>query len=106
MTRISPSTSSGGETVGIAQMGLFEAEPPRFEVGNHGLDVPARGVPQGGEISRLGRHGDDPGLGVSGIANDADVGGDTLAGEDDSLEIMAAPQINPVLRAGVRKKEG
>ncbi len=39
MTRISPSTSSGGETVGIAQMGLFAADPPRFEVGNHGRDA-------------------------------------------------------------------
>ena len=81
-----------GEAVGILDMGLFEAEPARFEVGEHGLDAPARCIIEGGQISRLGRHGDDPGLGMSGIANDADVGRDPLAGEDDSLEIMATRQ--------------
>src|SRR4051812_21483229 len=42
-----------GETVGIAQMGLLETKPARFEIGKHGLDAPARGVSQGGEISGL-----------------------------------------------------
>jgi hypothetical protein len=37
-------------------------------------------------------YGDDPGLGMSKIANDADVGRDPLAGEGDSLEIGAAGQ--------------
>src|ERR1700752_4920044 len=92
MTRISPSTSSGGETIGILDMGLFEAAPARFEVGGHGLDAPALGISQGGQISRLGRHGDDPGLGMSGIANDADVGRDPLTGEGDSFEIVAVGQ--------------
>src|ERR1700757_2950487 len=92
MTRISPSTSSGGEAVGILDMGLFEAKPARFEVGEHGLDAPAISISQGGQISRLGRHGDDPGLGMSGIANDADVGRDPLAGESDSFKIVAAGQ--------------
>src|ERR1700760_3334614 len=92
MTRISPSTSSGGEAVGILDMGLFEAKPARFEVGEHGLDAPAISISQGGQIARLGRHGDDPGLGMSGITDDADVSRDTLAGEGDSLEIMAARQ--------------
>ena len=81
-----------GEAIGILDMGLFEAKPARFEAGEHGFDAPARGVPQSGERSRLGRHGDDPGLGVSGITNDADVGGDPLAGAGDSFEIMAAGQ--------------
>ena len=58
-----------GETVGIAQMGLLETKPARFETRKHGLDAPARGVSQGGEISRLGRHGDDPGLGMPRIAD-------------------------------------
>src|SRR3954466_4398136 len=53
-----------GETVGIAQMGLLETKPARFEIRKQGLDAPARGVSQGGEISRLGRHGDNPGLGM------------------------------------------
>src|ERR1700756_4100455 len=92
MTRISPSTSSGGEAVGILDMGLFEAKPARFEVGEHGFDAPAISISQGGEIARLGRHGDDPGLGMSGIANNADVGRDALAGEGDSFEIMATRQ--------------
>jgi len=81
-----------GEAVGILDMGLFEAKPARFEVGDHGLDAPAIGISQGGQISRLDRHGDDPGLGMSGIANDADIGRDPLAGEGDSLEIMATRQ--------------
>ena len=79
-----------GETVGIAQMGLLETKPARFEIRKHRLDAPARGVSQGGEISRLGRHGDDPGLGMPRIADDAEVGGDPLAGEDDILEIVTA----------------
>src|ERR1700757_4177191 len=48
--------------------------------------------PRVGQISRLGRHGDDPGLGMSRIANDADIGRDPLAGEGDSFEIAAAGQ--------------
>src|SRR6201986_3592608 len=92
MTRISPSTSSGGEAIGILDMGLFEAKPARFEVGEHGLAAPAISISQGGQISRLGRHGDDPGFGMSGIANDADVGRDPLAGEGDSFKIVAAGQ--------------
>src|SRR6201995_6071786 len=92
MTRISPSTSSGVEAIGMAQMGLFEAEPARFEGGEHRLDAPPRGIIEGGQIARLGRHGDDPGLGMSRIANDADVCRDPLAGEGDSLEIVAAGQ--------------
>src|SRR3954454_20432371 len=79
-----------GETVGIAQMGLFKTKPARFEIRKHGLDTPARGVSQGGEISRLGRHSDDPGLGMPRIADDAQVGRDPLAGKDDLLEIVAA----------------
>ena len=78
------------ETVGIAQMGLLETKPARFEIRKQGLDAPARGVSQGGEISRLGRHGDDPGLGMPRIADDAEVGRDPLAGKDDILEIVAA----------------
>src|SRR6201993_3540486 len=92
MTRISPSTSSGGAAGGVLDMGLFEAKPARFEIGEHGLDAPAISISQGGQISRLGRHGDDPGLGMSGIANDADVGRDPLAGESDSFKIVAAGQ--------------
>ena len=61
MTRISPSTSSGGEAVGILDMGLFEAEPSRFEIGEHGFDAPALGIAQGGQISRLGRPRPAPG---------------------------------------------
>ena len=43
-----------GEAVGILDMGLFEAKPARFEVGEHGLDTPAISISQGGQISRLG----------------------------------------------------
>src|SRR4051794_34243767 len=73
-------------------MGLLETKSARFEIREHGLDAPARGVSQGGEISRLGRHGDDPGLGMPRIADDAEVGRDPLAGKDDILEIVAAGQ--------------
>ena len=73
-------------------MSLFETESSRFEVGKHGLDAPARSVAQGGEISRRCRQSDDPGVSVSGIADDADVGDDALAGEGNGLEIGAAGQ--------------
>ena len=78
-----------GKAVGILDMGLFEAKPARFEVGDHGLDAPAIGISQGGQISRLGRHGDDPRLAMPGVTDDTDVGGDPLAGQDDAREIMA-----------------
>ncbi len=47
MTRISPLTSSGGETVGMAPMGLCETESARFEIGEQGLDIPACRISQG-----------------------------------------------------------
>jgi site-specific DNA recombinase len=70
-----------------------ESEHVRFcQLRKDYFDAPALGIAQGGQISRLGRHGDDPGLGMSRIANDADVCRDALAGEGDSLEIMASRQ--------------
>src|SRR5215210_7268593 len=87
-------------------MGLFETKPARFEIRKHGLDAPARGVSQGGEISRLGRHGDDPGLGMPRIADDAEVGRDPLAGKEDILEIMAAGQGECASRGPCRPQAG
>jgi hypothetical protein len=60
-----------GEAVGILDMGLFEAKPARFEVGEHGLDAPARGIAQGGQISRLDRPRPAPGQAMAIIQGSA-----------------------------------
>src|ERR1700739_3862113 len=42
------------QAIGILDMGLFEADPARFEVGKHPLDTPAIRISKGGQISRFG----------------------------------------------------
>jgi hypothetical protein len=60
-----------GEAIGILDMGLFEAKPARFEVGEHGLDAPTIGISQGGQISRLGRPRPAPGQAMAMIQGSA-----------------------------------
>ena len=67
------------EAFRIVDVSVLDAEATRFEVGEHGFDAPAPAVFQGLQVSRLGGHGDDPGFGVTGIMDDADIGPRPLA---------------------------
>ena len=60
------------EAVSVAELGILDAEAARFEVREHRLDAPALRILKGPQIAGLFRHGDDPGLGVTRILDDAD----------------------------------
>ena len=78
------------EALGVVDMSVLNAEAARFEVGEHGFDAPATAVFQGLQVSRLDRHGDDPGFGVTRIMEDANIGPRPLAGQFDILQIEDA----------------
>ena len=80
------------EAVGVAELGILDAEAARLEVREHRLDAPAGGILKSAQVSRFLRHGDDPGLGVTRIMDDADVGPGPPAGEFDIFQI-----VDPVL---------
>ena len=61
------------QAVGEADLGVLEAEAAGFEVRKHRFDAPPLAVVQGAQGARLFGHGDDPGLGMAGIMEDANV---------------------------------
>ena len=83
MTRIKRSRRSG------MNLGILDAEPARFEVGEHRLDAPAPAVIQGRKVPRLVGHGDDPRFGVTGIMNNPDMGPGAPGGEFDIFLVEA-----------------
>src|SRR3954447_14102016 len=62
------------EAVGVAELGVLNAEAARFEVREHRLDAPASGILKRAQVSRFFGHRDDPGLRVPRIMNDSDMG--------------------------------
>ena len=76
------------EAVGVAELGILDAEAARLEVREHRLDAPAGGILKSAQVSRFLRHGDDPGLGVARVMDDADVGARPPTGEFDIFEIV------------------
>src|SRR3954471_17913280 len=76
------------------QLGVLDAEAARFEVREHRLDAPASRILKSSQIAGFLRHGDNPGLGVARVMDDADVGARPPSGEFDIFEI-----VNPVLGA-------
>ena len=61
------------QAVSDADLGVRNAETARFEVREHWLDAPPLAVVQGAQVARPFGHGNDPGFGMAGIVNDADV---------------------------------
>src|ERR1700710_2870690 len=57
---------------------------------NIGSMPPAARILERTEVGGLGRHGDDPRLGMPSVMDDADVGPDALAGERHVLEVVHA----------------
>src|SRR5512135_1541988 len=74
------------EAVGVADLGVLDAEPMRFEVGEQGFNAPPPAILQSAQGARPLRHGDDPGLGMAGVVDDADVGPRPPGGEFDVLQ--------------------
>ena len=73
MERQSHDEHQAAETLRIVDVSVLDGEAPGFEVGEHGFDAPASAVFQGFQIPGLGGHGDDPGVGMTRILDDADV---------------------------------
>src|SRR4051812_17223471 len=63
-----------GQPVRVSDLAVLEAEATGFEVREHRLDAPTPGVVERGETARGLRHGDDPGLLVAGVLDEADIG--------------------------------
>ena len=82
------------EAVGVAQLGVLDAEAARFEVREHRLDAPASGILERAQVSRFFRQGDDPGLRVPRIMNDSDMGSRPPPGQLDVFQI-----VDPILGA-------
>jgi hypothetical protein len=61
------------EAIGVAELGVLDAEAARFEVREHRLDAPAISILKRAQVSRFFRHRDDPGLRVPRIMNDSDM---------------------------------
>ena len=61
------------EAVSVAELGILDAEAARFEVREHRLNAPALAIFKGPQVTGFFRHGDDPGLGMARILDDADV---------------------------------
>jgi hypothetical protein len=73
-------------------MGLFDAEPLDLKSENMGSMPTAVGIGQGAEIARRCGHGDNPGLRVPGVVDNADIVCDALGREGDIFEIVDAGQ--------------
>ncbi len=97
------------EAVGVAELGVLNAEAARFEVREHRLDAPATSILKGSQVAgfsgafrqREAVHGDDPRLGVARILDDADVGARPPVGEFDVFQI-----VDPVLGALSSRRPG
>jgi hypothetical protein len=76
------------EAVGVAEMGILDAEAARFEIREHRLDTPAIGILKGAQVAGFFRHRDDPGLGMARIVDDADVGARPPAGEVGVFQVV------------------
>ena len=86
MERQSHDEHQAAEALRVVDVGVLDAEAARFEVGEHGFNAPATAVFQDFQVSRLGRHGDDPGLGVPRILDDGDIGPRPPAGQFNILQ--------------------
>ena len=82
------------EAVGVAELGILDAEAARFEIREHRLDTPAVGILKGAQVAGFFGHRDDPGFSMARIVDDADVGSRPPAGEVDVFQI-----VDPVLGA-------
>src|SRR3954468_6061240 len=76
------------EAVGVAELGILDAEAAGFEVREHRLDSPAVGILKGAQVAGFFGHRDDPGFSMAWIVDDADVGSRPPAGEVDVFQVV------------------
>jgi len=76
------------ETVGVAELGVLDAEATGFEIREHRLDPPAIGILKGAQVAGFLGHRNDPGFSMARIVDDADVGSRPPAGEVDVFQVV------------------
>ena len=64
------------DAVGMLKLGLGDAESSGFEIGEQGLDAPAHAIIEHAPLGGRLRQGDDPGLAMAFLMENADRGGD------------------------------
>ena len=74
------------EAVGVAELGILDAEAAGFKIREHRLDTPAVGILKGAQVAGFFGHRDDPGFSMAWIVDDADVGSRSPAGEVDIFQ--------------------
>ena len=74
------------EAVGVAELGILDAEAAGFKIREHRLDTPAVGILKGAQVAGFFGHRDDPGFSMAWIVDDADVGSRSPAGEVDVFQ--------------------
>jgi hypothetical protein len=76
------------EAVGVAELGILDAEAAGFEVREHRLDTPAVGILKGAQVAGFFGHRDDPGFSMARIVDDADVGSRPPVGKLDVFQVV------------------
>ena len=64
------------DAIGMLKLGLGDAESSGFEIGEQGLDSPAHALVEHTPFGGRRRHGDDPGLAMAFLLENADMSGD------------------------------
>src|SRR3982751_6341521 len=64
------------DAIGMLKLGFGDAESSGFEIGEQGLDAPTHAIVEHAPFGGRLRHGDDPGLAVAFLMENADRGGD------------------------------
>src|SRR3954447_7738777 len=80
-----------GQPVRVSDLAVLEAEAMGLEVREHRFDAPAPGVIERGEITRGLGHSDDPGLLVTGVLDEADVGAHLAGCQFHPRQVGCAP---------------
>src|SRR4051794_26931118 len=80
-----------GQPVRVSDLAVLEAEATGLEVREHRFDAPAPCVIERGEITRGLGHSDDPGLLVTGVLDEADVGAHLAGCQFHPRQVGCAP---------------
>jgi hypothetical protein len=76
------------QAVGVAELGVLDAEAARLEVREHRFDAPSGRILKGSQVAGFFGHRDDPGLDVPRIVDDADVGSRPPAGQLNVFQVV------------------
>src|SRR3954468_15357544 len=88
------------EAVGVAQLGVLDAEAAPLEVREHRLDAPTSRILKGSQVAGFLGHRDNPGLGVARIMNDSDMGSRPPPGQLNVFQTVEFIPIKPLAATG------